>query len=73
MSAKEIGENTTRKNTNTTAIFHDKFTLWYIKQTIYIYKKKFTSHKQCLFDLLFFEKPNKTLTDRSTLQVVYSF
>ena len=54
-----------------TAIFHDKFTLWDIKLTIYI-KKQFNSHKKYVFYLLFSENPKKTRTDHSTLQVFYS-
>ena len=46
-----------------TDIFHD-FTVWLIKLSTYMQKNEFTSYKQCIFGLLFFEKPKKVLFTR---------
>ena len=55
-----------------TAIFHDKFTLWYIKLTTYIYKNRFTSHKKYLFGLIFSENPKKSHTNQIYYKFFYS-
>ena len=54
-----------------TAIFHDKFTIWYIKLTIYTEQSKFIFHERYLFGLLFSGNRKKTHTKRSVLQLVY--
>ena len=55
-----------------TAIFQNKFTLWHIRLSIYIWKTKFTSYKQNFFGLLFWRNAKKTDTDHSILQPFYS-
>ena len=47
--------------------FQNKFTFWYIRLNIYIWKTKFSSHKHCLFGLLFSRNAKKTHTDQSIL------
>ena len=64
MSAAKIGGNTTILLFWTT-IFQNRFTLWHIRLNIYIWKTKFSSHKQYLFDLLLSRNVNKTHTDQS--------
>ena len=55
-----------------TAIFHDKFTLWYIKLTTYIHKNRFTSHKKYLFGIIFSENPKKSHTNQIYYKFFYS-
>ena len=48
-----------------TANFQNKFTLWHIELNVYIWKTKFTSHKQhFFFGLIFSRNVEKTNTDQ---------
>ena len=40
--------------------FKNKFTLWYIRINIYIWKTKFSFHKHYLFVLIFSKNAKKT-------------
>ena len=48
-------------------LYLKELTLWYIRLNIYVWKTKFTSHKQYLFDLLFSRNAKKTHIDQSIL------
>ena len=61
-------KQTERQPTLQTAILQNKFTLWHIRLNIYIWKTKFSSHKQYLFELLFPRNAKKTHTDQSIPQ-----
>ena len=51
-----------------TALFHDKFTLWHINYLNI--EKEISSHKQYLFGLLFSGSTKKTHIDQSITQFV---
>ena len=48
-------------------LYLKELTLWYIRLNIYVWKTKFSSHKQYLFDLLFSRNAKKTHIDQSIL------
>ena len=52
------------QSTFETAMFQNKFTFKCIKLNMYIRKTKFTSHKQYLFDVLFYRNAKKAHTDQ---------
>ena len=56
--------------TDQTAIFQNKFTLWYIGLNIFIRKTKFSSHKQYLFGPLFSINTKKNHADQSIVQTL---
>ena len=55
-----------------TAIFQNKFTLSHIKLKIYIWKTKFTTHKQYFYGRLFSSNTTNAYIDQSIPQVFHS-
>ena len=64
MYATKISGDTTN-TLNCYFFFKKKITLWHIRLNINIWKTKFSSHKQYLFDLLLPRTAKKTHTDQS--------
>ena len=60
-----IGGNTTNI---LNCYFQKIFMLWHIRLKIYMWKTKFSFHKQYLFGLLFSRNAKKAYTDQSILQ-----
>ena len=60
-----IGGNTTNI---LNCYFQKIFILWHIRLKIYMWKTKFSFHKQYLFGLLFSRNAKKAYTDQSILQ-----
>ena len=50
-----------------TAVFQNKFTLWYIRINVYKWKTKITSYKQYLFGLLARRNTKNTRTDHQIM------
>ena len=51
-----------------TGIFLNEFSLWHIRLNIYLWKTKFSSHKEYLIDLLFCRNATQTHADQSIPQ-----